>query len=129
MIPQGSVTLNTTYFSNLTNSINGAQSCAELQALVTEAFASVGSVKSAITSELATVEPMLALLTINPADLPSVITFIQTLVTAYLTPILKPAVTYAAQLTALAAQITALMAAITSAEARFTSCSISIPSI
>jgi len=128
MIPQGSVPFNTTYFSNLTNSINSAQSCAELQSLVTDAFASVSAVKSAITSELASVEPLLALLT-PPTDISSVITFIQTFITSYITPLVKPAVTYATQLTELAAQIAALTAAITSAEARFTSCSISIPSI
>jgi hypothetical protein len=122
MIPQGSVPLNTTYFSNLTTSVNGAQSCSELQTLVSEAFASIGAVKSAISSELALVETLLS----PPTNLAAIVTWLQTFITAYLA---KPAATYATQLAALTAAIASLTSAIQAAEAKFSNCSVSIPTI
>jgi hypothetical protein len=128
MIPQGLSPLNTAYFTALTDSINEAGSCAELQELITSAFASLGAVTDAITAEFAAVEPWLALLT-PPTTPQAVITWVEKLITSYLTPLVKPAVTMVAQLTELTAQIAALTAAISSAEAKFTSCSISVPTI
>ena len=129
MIPQGSTSFNTTYFTNLTAGINAAGSCAQLQSLVTEAFGSLGALKSAVNTELAAVEGVAALLTAPSANPTAIVTWITSFITAYLTPMIVPATTYAAQLTAIASQITALTTAITTAQAKFPSCSISIPSI
>jgi hypothetical protein len=129
MNAQGTLSLNTAYFSNLTNAIGAAGSRAELQALVTEAFGSLAAVQGAITSELASVEPLLALLTPPGANPTAIVTWLTAFITAYLTPLVKPAVIYALQLTELATQVAALTAVITSAEAQFASCSISVPSL
>ena len=125
MEAQGSQIVNLSYFTNLTASINGASSCAELQALVTQAFSSLAAQEAAIKAELAALQPILALL--SPPTLGSIITWVTSFISLVLTPMIKPTITYAAQLTALAAQISALIAAISAAQAKFPSCSISIP--
>jgi hypothetical protein len=129
MNPQGTGPINLAQFTHMTAAINGARSCAELEALVIQAFGSLGAVKSAITSELAAVEPILALLTPPGANLSEIVTYIEKLITAFITPLAKPAVTYASQITALTVQIAALTAAISSAQAKFHSCSITVPSL
>lgn len=129
MIPQGSAILNTAYFQSATNRVNAARSCAELQAIVTDVFGSVQAVQTSIGTELAAVQPILALLAApasNPAD---IVTWITSFITGFLTPYTKPTVTYAAQLTAMAAQIAALTAAITAAQGRFSGCAVSVPPI
>lgn len=127
--PQGSSLLNTSYFQSATNRINAATSCAELQAIVTETFESIQPVKTSISSELAKLQPILAMLsapTTNPA---SIVTWIQSFITGFLTPLTQPSITYAAQLTALAAQIAALTAAITASQAKFPGCAVNVPPI
>jgi len=120
--------LNAAYYTSLTQQINGASSCAQLQNLVSEAMLAVINTQSSLTDQLAIYEPMLALLT-PPTTPTAVITYIQTLITAYLTPQLAPAITMAAQLAATIAEIAALTAAIESAASKFPSCSITLPTI
>lgn len=129
MPAQGSQLVNTDYITNLTNSINAAGSCAELQVLVNQAFSSLGSIKAGINAELASLAPILALLTLPSASPGAIVSWLTGFVTNVLTPQLKPTITYAAQLTALGAQIASLTAAINTAMARIPSCSISIPAI
>ena len=129
MIPQGSQLLNTTQIANLTNAVNSASSCAELQELVTQAFASLRAIKQGINSELAAISPMLALLSPPSASPTAIVTWLSSFINNFLTPQMKPSITYAAQLTALAAQITSLTSAINTASSKFPSCSISIPTI
>ena len=129
MNPQGSQLLNTSYFSNLTSSINSAQSCAHLQDLVAEAADSLSAMKSGITAELAALQPLLALLTppsVNPA---AIVTWIENLISGYLTPMARPTITYAAQLAEMEQQIASLTAAISSMSGQFPSCSVSMPGL
>src|SRR5471032_1008985 len=129
MNPQGSQLVNAAYFHNLTNSIQAAQSCTQLQDLVTEAFASLGALKAGINAELASLQPLLALLAIPSANPAAIVTWISNFISAYLTPMVKPTITYAAQLAELTALIASLASAISDAEKRFSSCSISIPAV
>ena len=129
MTPQGSQLLNTTQIANLTTSVNSASSCAELQELVTQAFASLGAIKEGINSELATLTPMLALLSPPSASPSTIVTWLTSFINDFLTPQMKPSITYAAQLTELATQITSLTSAINTASSKFPGCSISIPTI
>ena len=120
---------NTDYFSSVTNRINAATSCAELQSLVNEIWPSLQGVLDAINAQSALLQPIEALLAAPGADLTALATWIQNFITAFLTPYYKPYAILATQLSDLTAQITALTAAVASAEARFLNCSITIPSI
>jgi hypothetical protein len=127
VVPQGSAILNTAYFASLTQAINGAGSCAELQALATEAIASLNANKAAVNAQIADLAPMLALLTAPSADPTAIVTYLTSLITNFLTPMLKPSITYATQLTQLSTQIATMTAAITSKAGSFPSCSITLP--
>lgn len=128
MIPQGSMLINTAQFDNITHSVNQAGSCAELQAVVSSAMASINVVKANIQLELDKLTPILALLSPPGASPTAIVTWITGFITATLTPMTKPTITYAAQLTALAAQIATLTSAINAAAAKFPTCSITVPS-
>lgn len=129
MIIQGSQVVNTQYMQNLTESINAAGSCAEIQALVTEAFASISAIKAGIALELESLAPILALLSVPSANPAAIVTWITSFITGFLTPAYKPTITYAAELAALAAQVSSLISAISLASGKFPSCSIGIPAV
>jgi hypothetical protein len=114
------------WFTQLQARISAAQTPAELQAIVDEAFATIALLQSTISSQLAFLQPLEELLN-APADLAHLLTWVQNLITNFLTPYLKPLVTLAAQATALEAEVTTLTAAIASAEARLAA-AITIPS-
>lgn len=128
MIPQGSTLINTDSFTNIIESINSAQACDELQEIVNSAMASVNVVKENIESELAKLAPILAITTPPGANPAAIVTWITDFISTTLTPMVKPTITYADQLTATLAQIASLTTAIEDAAERFTSCSITIPS-
>lgn len=125
MNPQGSQIVNVEYFTSLTQQVNSASSCAELQALVTKAINSINATTAAITAQLALLAPMVALLS-PPANPTAAVTWISNFITSYLTPQLASYTAYAAQQTALTAQIATLTAAINSKASEFTGCTISI---
>ena|ERR1700739_599951 len=126
-IPQGSTVFNTQYFTNLTNSVNSAGSCSELQALVNEAFVSINALESGINAQISALAPMLALLTPPSANLGAIVTYLTSFIDNFLTPALKPTINLPTQLTELTAEIASLTAAINTASAKFPSCSITIP--
>lgn len=129
MQPQGSATLNTTVIDNMIAQVNACNVCADLQAMVSAAFASLAPIKAAINAEITSLEAAAGSLTPPGASLTGIVTWITDLINNVLTPILKPLQTYIAQLTLLESKIAELTTAIAAAEARITSCSISIPSI
>lgn len=120
--------LNADYFSNIQTNIGACKTGAELQALVNDVFASISLLESTITSQIAFLGPIEALLTPPTSSLGSIVTWITSFITDYLTPMLKPYAIYASQLTALAAEVTTLTAAITAAAANL-GVSITIPPI
>jgi hypothetical protein len=128
-VPQGSTNFNVAYFASLTNRINAALSCAELQSIVDNEFPSIQGVKDSITAQIALIAPILALLTAPAANPTAIVTWLSTFITSFLTPYVVPYTTMAAQQTALLAQIAAIEAAVTSAQAKFPSCTFPLPPI
>ena len=127
MIPQGSTLINTDHFVNLTASVNACESCAQLQSLTNDAFASMNAIKAGIQTELAALAPILALLSPPSASPGAIVSWITGFISGTLTPMVKPTITYAAQLSATLTQIANVTAAIEAAAARLTSCSIVVP--
>jgi hypothetical protein len=119
--------LNTNFFGNLVNEINGATSEAQLQALVTRAFAEISMMESTLTSQLAFLEPIEALLT-PPTNLAQLVTFAQSVITNVIEPLLKPVLNVPLQLAAIATEVATVTAAI-EAIASGKGFSITIPSI
>ena len=127
MQAQGTGFLNPNYFTSLTNRINAATSCAELQAATNDVIASLSAVKAGVNSELAVITPMLALLSPPAANPSAIVTWITSFINVFLTPITRPHVTMYEQLVGMSMDITALISAITAKQATFSGCSISIP--
>lgn len=128
MLPQGTSLINTDSFVNTIDSINACKECAQLQALVNDAFASINAIKANIQAELAKLVPVLSLTTPPGASLTGIVTWITGFIDNTLKPMVKPAITFAAQLTATLDEIAKVEAAISAAAARLTSCTITIPS-
>jgi hypothetical protein len=120
--------LNTAYFAALTQQINDCASCAELQAVVTQAMGALSAQLTAITAANAEFEALQSLLTPPASNPGAIVTWITTLIDAYLGPQLAAYAKFTAQVAALTAEIATLTAAITSAAANFENCSITIPS-
>lgn len=117
--------LNLAYFENLELSLLGIgdavppnASVAELQeianqlqAMVDEVYGDISLLESTITSQIALISPIVALLTAptNPTEL---LTWVQTFITSFLTPYVIPFTTGTNQLIALGVQVADLTAAI-----------------
>lgn len=127
MIPQGTSLINTDSFVNTIDSINACEECAQLQALVNDAFASINAIKSNMQAELDKLLPVLSLTNPPGANLGSIVTWITSFIDTTLTPLVKPTITYAAQLTATLDQIANVTSAVNAAAGRLTSCTITIP--
>lgn len=126
MNAQGSALVNVQHFKNLTASLKGAESCEELQKLVTEAMRSIAAVEAALVDELARINALLALLTPPSVNLTAIVTWITKLITNFIGPMTKPSITMAAQIAEILAAINDLKAAISDIQLNFPSCSISI---
>lgn len=100
----------------------------ELQTLVDRVMPPIKHQYSAILSELEALQPALALLEMNIADLPSVITFLTSFLEHVLTPMLKPYITQTAQITAMTAQVATLTSKITSVASKVQGFTPNIPS-
>lgn len=129
MNPQGTTILNTDVFANLTAAINAAPDCEALAALVAKSFLSIGALNAAMATEQAKLQPMLALLTVPATNPAAIVTWIGKLITLLITPMVQPALDYAATIEALVVQVATLTAAIEAAQAKFESCSITIPTV
>jgi hypothetical protein len=125
MNPQGSSLINADHFKNLAKSLKGAESCEELQVLVDEAMSSISAVEDAIASELAKANALLALLVVPGANLGQIVTWITNVVNNFLTPLVKPTITFPAQLAEITLAIQELKDAIDSLKLQFPNCSIS----
>ena len=119
--------LNTDYFAALTQQVNSAASCAELQAIATQALNALNSQLTQITAAEATFAELQSLLTAPAANPGAIVTWITTLIDNYLGPQLAAYAKYTAQVTALTAQLASLPAAITAAAANFENCLVTIP--
>jgi hypothetical protein len=127
MNPQGSQLVNAGYFQSLTDQVNGSVSCADLQALTTEVYASINTMIKGIEDQLALLAPLLDLLTAPSANLAAIVTWITSFIQSFLTPSTKPYFTYTAQLTEVVTQMTALSSAIAAKAASFEQCAVAVP--
>lgn len=126
MNPQGSLPFNPKTFERLIQQAETIETCEQLQALASEAMASANAVTSAITEQLAAVQPILALLTAPGANPAQIVTWISDFITVFLKPYAKPAITLPIQLAQVAAQVAQLTAAINAAANRIGNCSVDI---
>ena len=126
MNSQGIALVNVQHFKNLTASMKGAESCEELQKLVTEAMQSIAAVEKALVDELARINEILALLTPPGANLTAIVTWITKLITNFIGPMTKPSITMAAQIAEILSAINELKSAISDIQLNFPSCSISV---
>ncbi|GGY12613.1 hypothetical protein GJV26_00120 [Massilia dura] len=128
MQPQGSAIFNKQYVKALTQRINNATDCHELQEVTNDAIASIQAQSDAITAQLAALQPMLALLK-PPTSLNAIISWLSNFITSFLTPYMKPYVTYAAQAAEMVAAMAELTAAIQEAAGKIKTCTIEIPAV
>jgi hypothetical protein len=126
MQPQGSAIINAAYYTSLTNAVNKAGSCAELQQITNTIMQSLEAELAAVAAQQALLAPIAALLS-PPSSPTDVVTWVTSFITNVLVVQYKPYITYASQLTATAAAIVTLTAAINNAASRFPSCTITTP--
>lgn len=129
MQPQGTAPTNPDVFQQLTAEVNQITVCADLQAFVARAFATISAEEAAIQSQIAALAPILKLLTIPAVNPAAIVSWISDFISGFLTPYYKPQVTLLAQLTQLATEVAALTAAIEAAASRITNCSVLVPAI
>lgn len=118
--------INAAYFESLKESINACSSCEELQAIVNSSMGPLAVLQTEITTQLAKMQALLALLTPPGANLTAIVTWITNLINGFLRPLTLPAITYELQLAELSIQVAELTEAINDAKSRFPNCSISI---
>ncbi len=121
--------LNLELFTNLKSQIEAAgkaESQEQIQAIVDEVYAQINTMEGAISSQLATLNPILALITapVNPAE---VITWIGNFITDFLGPYILPIAKYEAQLVEIAVEVAAIADTISAIESARPEIHITIP--
>lgn len=127
MQPQG-LPFNKSHIDALVARINAVTDCSELQQLVNEVFAMLQAEIDGINTQLGLLQPMLDLIK-APTSLSAIISWISNFITAFILPVVKPAMLYVQQITALVAAIAELQAAIQQAADNIKTCSVSIPQV
>lgn len=128
MPAQGSIPFNPEIFAQLRKQIDTVSTGDQLQRITTQAMGSVNGVTAGITSQIAALQPILALLqppTANPAQ---IVTWITDFIKAFLEPYTKPAVTLPIQIAQLTTEVALLTASIQAAAARLGS-EVEIPEV
>ena len=128
MTPQGTALVDTTYIDNIITQLNHISVCADLQALITRAMASIQAHISAVEMQIEALVPLKVLLDI-PTDLESALTWIGNLITAQIQPGYNAYLNYVEQLAQLVAKIAQLTEAATAAAGRIAGCAIAVPTL
>ena len=121
MQPQGTALLNAAYFDQLTADINKIDACAQLQAVVNAAMATLQAEVNAIEAQIAALLPIITV----PTSLGGVIDWIS----KFVAPQLKTYLNYIAQLEQTLEAIARLAQAAQAAADRLTHCSVTVPPI
>lgn len=100
----------------------------DLQALVDGTFPRLSAQYADAQSLIAELQPALALLTTNPTDLPSLLTFAANFIEHVLAPQLAPVITAQAQLIATVARVTTLVAKLEGVASRLEGFALNVPS-
>lgn len=101
---------------------------AAIQQIVDQTFPRLSAQYAGQQTQVAQLAPAVALLSLNPTDLPGVLSFITNLVEHYLTPQLAPYIAAEAQLIATVARVASLVSHIESVASRVPGFTPSIPS-
>jgi hypothetical protein len=117
--------INPDYYSNLIIQIEAATSCAQLQQIANEIAKTMRDQVAAINAQMAAIQPILALLS-PPTSPDAAVSWIGNLISAVLTPMAKPYISYAAQLALMMAEIPNLLSAIENTKLKFPSCTINV---
>lgn len=123
-------TLNLTFFLNIQGQVNACETAAELQTLIDEAYAQIALLNSNIQQQLDKLTPLLALLEAPEADPAAIVTWITSLISDFLTPLINPTIVLPAQLIQVAAEVAEITALVNEvASAKFPGITINIPSV
>lgn len=117
--------VNTDYFTDMTNAVKSAKSCAELNAITADIMASLQAEMAAINAQTSAIWALGSIDLTSITNLGTAIAAIKLLISPYA----MAYATYAAQFPAMAAQIAQLEAAIAAAAASFPTCGVPIPSL
>lgn len=128
MIPQGSSVFPTEKIDKCIDQINKVENPVDLQKVVDSTYPSIQAEMDGISSQLAVLEPIVALANLSVSDLPSVVTFITNLKSLIITPQIRPITTMTQQITIMTAKLAELSAAVANANARI-GASVSVPTV
>lgn len=120
-------TINTQWFNSIIGSITAASTPEELQAIINEAYGTVGLINSTIAGQLEQLTLIEALL-VPPVTLPTMITWVAGMIT-YLEAQYAPYAKYIEQQAAIIGEVAAMSAAVEQAAANFPDVVINIPSV
>jgi hypothetical protein len=118
------MTINTAYFTQIADQAALCRTCPELQALADRALPQLQDLLDAIAAQEAVLAGAQELLTLNPANITQVISFIGKLQSEFLTPMLAAYSKVVAQATETATAVTSTIAAIENAAAAIPNCTI-----
>ena len=110
--------IDTKYFSKLNEQISNITNHDELSAFVNKVYPSIQNHITSLQSQLAALAPVVALASLNPADLPSLVTFAQNMITSVITPMIKPYLNGVAQLSQVTSQLSQLTSTIESVKTK-----------
>lgn len=126
MNPQGTGLINVSQYTALTDKVEAASSCKELQATATKILESLNAENAAIQDQIDKLAPLAALL--DPPTTPEeVIDWISGLITGLIGPLAAPALVYPSQLAARTVAIADLVNVINKKASTFSDCSITLP--
>jgi hypothetical protein len=129
MQPQGTGVINVAYYNNAVARFGEINSCEQLTLVIEEVRAAIQAELDGIAAQLEALAPIVSLAEMNLTNLSSVIDFLTGFVDLVLGPLIKPYLTYTAQLAAMSAQIAAVLAAMQDAIDRLGDCDCSVPTI
>lgn len=118
------MTINTAFFQSIRDQADACDVCADLQRLAAGVLPDLQGVIDAIAEAEAILGAAQELLTLNPATLPALVTFVEKLVGDVLTPMLAPYAKLVAQSAETAAAVASTIASIEAAAARIGDCTI-----
>lgn len=119
------MSINPAYFADLTEKVNNAQTCAELQAASAQIMDALNAQVSVIEAQITALGPLAALLS-APTSPTAAVTWITNFISAQIAPQYAAVAKYTAQVTQLATEISNLTGAIEAAASRIGNCSVSI---
>ena len=117
--------VNSVWFAAALARMEAAESCAEVQSTISQAFGSIAQLENEITSKLAALQPYLALLH-PPTDLASLLTWVQKLITVLIGPQAAAYTQLIAQEAALASEVASFVSAVENLPHE---CSVTIPTL